>query len=121
MKTRSSRTVICLVALLGLSALAFAGSNEAAVLTSSGVVAVNGNGIPTTTALFRGDKVQTAEGAVVTISSPGSSVLMPANSQLVFNGGILDLTSGSASISTTKGMTARADKYQIAPANSGTA
>ena len=119
----NSRFSCCtiLVVLLGLSALAFAGSNDTAVLRSSGPVAVNGSVAPTTTALFRGDKVQTATGGVVTISSPGSTVLIPANSQMVFNGGVLDLTVGSASISTTKGLSAKIDKYAISPGSSGTA
>jgi hypothetical protein len=119
----NSRFSCCtmLVVLLGLSALAFAGSNETAVLRSSGPVAVNGSAAPTTTALFRGDNVQTANGGVVTISSPGSTVLIPANSKMIFNGGVLDLTVGSASINTTKGLSAKIDKYAISPASSGTA
>ncbi len=120
MKAQCSRGLVCLVTVLILTALAFGGSSDSAVLHSSGAVVVNGAGAPTTTALFRGDKVQTADGAVVTISSPGSTVLVPANSQMTFNGSVLDLTSGSASVSTTKGMTAQADKYLIAPAG-GTA
>jgi hypothetical protein len=107
--------------MLCLPALAFGGSRDTAVLRSSGAVAVNGSVAPTTTALFNGDKVQTAAGGVVTISSPGSTVLIPSNSQMVFNGGVLDLTAGTASISTTKDMAAQMDKYLIAPATSGTA
>src|ERR1035438_4430601 len=121
MKAHCSRSFVCLVAMLCLPALAFGGSRDTAVLRSSGAVAVNGSVAPTTTALFNGDKVQTAAGGVVTISSPGSTVLIPSNSQMVFNGGVLDLTAGTASISTTKGMAAQMDKYLIAPATSGTA
>jgi hypothetical protein len=121
MKTRCLIYFVCLIAILGLPALAFGASSDVAVMSSSGAVAVNGNGTPATTALFKGDKVVTADGAVVTISSPGSTVLIPSNSQMVFNGGVLDLTAGTASISTTKGMAAHTDKYTVAPATSGTA
>ena len=121
MKARCSLRFVCLVATLSLPAFAFGGPSDAAVLHSSGAVVVNGSVAPTTTALFRGDKVQTADGAVVTISSPGSTVLIPSNSQMVFNGGVLDLTAGTASISTTKGMAAHTDKYTVAPATNGTA
>src|ERR1022692_4945400 len=121
MKTRCLIYFVCLLAISGLPALAFGASNDVAVMNSSGAVALNGGVTPTTTALFKGDKVVTADGAVVTISSPGSTVLIPSNSQMVFNGGVLDLTTGTASISTTKGMTAQADKYLIAPATSGAA
>jgi hypothetical protein len=121
MKTRCLIYFVCLLAISGLPALAFGASNDVAVMSSSGAVALNGGVTPTTTALFKGDKIMTADGAVVTISSPGSTVLIPSNSQMVFNGGVLDLTAGTASISTTKGMTAQADKYLIAPATGGTA
>lgn len=121
MKTRCLIYFVCLAAVLGLPALAFGASNDVAVMNSSGAVALNGNVTPTTTALFRGDRVVTADGAVVTISSPGSTVLIPSNSQMVFNGGVLDLTAGTASISTTKGMAAHTDQYTVAPATSGTA
>src|SRR5208283_5940782 len=121
MKAHCLRILVCLAAITSLSALAFAGSGDAAVLRSSGAVVVNGSAAPITTALFRGDKVQTADGGVVTISSPGSTILIPSNSQMVFNGGVLDLTAGTASISTTKGMTAHMDTYMVAPATGGTA
>jgi hypothetical protein len=121
MKARCSASAVCLIALLSLPTVVFAGPTDAAVLRSSGTVAVNGSAVPTTSALFNGDKVQTAEGAVVTISAPGSTVLLPANSQMVFHGGALELTAGSASISTIKGMTAKLDKYSITPASSGSA
>jgi hypothetical protein len=121
MKTRCLIYFVCLLAISGLPALAFGASNDVAVMNSSGAVALNGGVTPTTTALFKGDKVVTADGAVVTISSPGSTVLIPSNSQMVFNGGVLDLTTGTASISTTKGMAAHTDKYTVAPATNGTA
>jgi hypothetical protein len=119
-KTRGLFSFGCLVAALSLTAVAF-GSSNAAVMTSRGSVALNGKACPTTTALFSGDKVATADGAVVTISSPGSTVLIPSNSQVVFNGGALDLTAGTASISTTKGMAAHLEQYVIAPATGDTA
>jgi hypothetical protein len=40
---------------------------------------------------------------------------------MVFNGGVLDLSVGSASISTTKGLSAKIDKYAISPGSNGTA
>lgn len=120
-KPRCLTCFVCLIAILALPMLGFGASSDTAVMSSSGAVALNGKVTPVTTALFKGDKVVTADGAVVTITSPGSTVLIPSNSQMVFNGGVLDLTAGTASISTTKGMAAQTDKYRVAPAASGTA
>ena len=110
----------CLAAIVSLTAPTF-GSSGTAVIASRGAVALNGQPSPTTTALFSGDRVVTSDGGVATISSPGSTVLIPSNSQVVFNGGALDVTAGGASISTTKGMTAQVDQYLIAPATDDTA
>lgn len=121
MRTGCSRGAACLIVMLALGALAFGGSSDSALLRANGGVVVNGIVSPTTTALFTGDKVQTADGGSVTIVSPGSMVLAPQNSEMVFNGGVLDLAEGTASISTTQGMTARVDKYMVSPATGGTA
>jgi hypothetical protein len=112
-----------LLALTLLSAVttSLTASDGAAVLNSSGAVVVNGGDAPKTTALFRGDSVRTSGGALVTISSPGSTVLVPQNSQVVFQGNVLGLEEGTASVSTTTDMTIQASQYSIAPATGGTA
>jgi len=120
MKIHGLLSFRCLVAVLSLTALAF-GSPGTAVITSRGAVALNGKASPTTTALFSGDSVVTSDGGVATISSPGSTVQIPSNSQVVFKGGALDVTTGGAGISTTKGMTAQVDQYLISPATDNTA
>ena len=121
MKIRFLRNLLCTSVMLTSSAcMMWAGSNDTAVLRSSGSVLVNGTSTPATSALFQGDRVQTETDAVVTISSPGSNVLVPANSQVVFHGGVLDVNTGAARISTTKGMSVQADSFHVSPVN-GTA
>ena len=100
-----------------LTALAI--DKPAAVLHSSGDTTVNGTAAATTTALFNGDDIHTVNG-VVTISAPGSTVMVPSSSELVLSENVVNLSSGMASINTTKGMTAQADTFSIAPAT-GTA
>lgn len=91
-----------------------------AVLHSSGTAAVNGSDAAATTALFDGDSIQTISG-VMTISAPGSTVVVPSSSELVLKENAVQLSSGVASINTTKGMSAQTDAYIIAPATAGTA
>ncbi|MGC2111944.1 MAG: hypothetical protein WA655_20670 [Candidatus Korobacteraceae bacterium] len=118
---RVLRVSLLVLMLFATVTTSLAASNGAAVLNSSGAVVVNGGDAPKTTALFKGDTVHTTGGALVTISSPGSTVLLPQNSQVVFQGNVLGLEEGTASVSTTTGMTIQANQYSIAPAAGGTA
>lgn len=118
---RVFRTGLLVSVLVGTVITTLAASDGAAVLNSSGAVVVNGGDAPKTTALFKGDTVHTTSGALVTISSPGSTVLLPQNSQVVFQGNALGLEEGTASVNTTTGMTIQTSQYSIAPATGGTA
>ena len=90
-----------------------------AMLFATGVVRINGSDVPRTSAVFRGDTIVTEASASVTISSPGSVVVLPANSSAVFKGDAIELNSGLAVISTSKGMRTRAAAYEFAPARNG--
>jgi ferric-dicitrate binding protein FerR (iron transport regulator) len=107
---------LALCAVASLSA-----SDSSAVLKSTGVVVLNGAGAPATTAIFSGDTVRTTGGSVLTISAPGSTVLLPQNSQLTFKGNSVNLTGGKATVTTTKGMSVSADQYLISPGPEGSA
>ncbi len=96
-------------------------ADSSAVLKSTGSVVLNGAGAPATTAIFSGDTVRTANGAVLTISAPGSTVLLPQNSQLTFKGKSINLADGRATVTTTKGMSVTTDHYRIAPDATGAA
>ena len=96
-------------------------ADSSAVLKSTGSVALNGAGAPATTAIFSGDTVRTANGAVLTISAPGSTVLLPQNSQLTFKGKSVNLADGKATVTTTKGLSVTADHYRIALDGTGAA
>ena len=97
-----------------------AADKPAAVVHSSGTAAVNGSDAAATTAVFVGDTIQTKSG-VMTISAPGSTVIVPSSSELVLQQNAVQLSSGVASINTTKGMSAQTDALTIAPATAGTA
>jgi hypothetical protein len=97
----------------------YAADKPTALLHSSGTTMVNGSGT-NTTALFDGDEIQTLSG-LVTISSPGSTVLVPSNSRVMYKQNVVNLSGGIASINTTNGMGAQAEGFLIAPANGSTA
>jgi len=115
------RTIVVFLLIALCSVASLAGSHSSAVLKSTGAVVLNGAGAPATTAIFSGDTVRTTTGSVLTISAPGSTILLPQNSQLTFKGNSVDLTGGKATITTTKGMSVAADRYLVGPGASGTA
>src|SRR4029077_16150636 len=98
------RTAVIFWSLVFGCVASLAASDSSAVLKSTGAVVLNGAGAPATTAIFSGDTVRTTVGSLLTISAPGSTILLPQNSQLTFKGNSVNLTDGKASIATTKGM-----------------
>jgi hypothetical protein len=104
------------VVLIGVRALAQVPGS--AVVYTSGVVLVNGKIAPATTALFQGDTLQTTNGASAVIVSPGASISMPENSQLQLQPKGIQVKSGTASVSTSKGTSLHANGYDISPADS---
>ncbi len=121
MNSRSGRILLSLVLVTAFQAFTLiAADKPAAVLHSSGTTTVNGSEAATTAAVFDGDNIQAITG-IVTISAPGSTVLIPSNSELVLKENAVNLSSGAASINTTKGMGAQADAFMIAPATAGSA
>jgi ferric-dicitrate binding protein FerR (iron transport regulator) len=112
--------VVFLLAIV-CSSVSLLAADSSAVLKSTGSVVLNGAGAPSTTAIFSGDTVRTSTGAVLTISAPGSTVLLPQNSQLTFKGKSVNLADGKATVTTTKGMSVTADRYLIAPGTEGSA
>ncbi len=90
-----------------------------AVLQASGKVQVNGVGSRKTTTLFSGDSVQTDAHSVANISASGSSVFVNPNASVKFLGNEVEVDEGGVTITTSVGMTAKADALTIAPTPGG--
>lgn len=112
---------------LGLSLIVvFAAStvladSNAAMLHAKGAVVVNGMAGSRSSALYVGDKIQTNADASVTISSGGSTLVVPANSSIVYQGDAVEVGAGRVQINTSRNMSAKVDEFTVKPANgSGT-
>lgn len=86
-----------------------------AMLNATGTVTVNGSPVSRSTAVFPGDRIQTAGNGFATLTAEGTSVLMSGNSSLVLYEQQVDLGCGGAVINTMKGMSARAGNLVITP------
>ena len=118
--SRQQLLSVILVLSFGCAALGAEGSGApGAMLQSSGRVQVNGVGSRKTTTLFSGDSVQTNAHSVANIIASGSSVLVNPNASIKFLGNAVELDTGDVTITTSAGMTAKADALTVAPTMGG--
>jgi hypothetical protein len=90
-----------------------------AILSSNGIVAVNGVLIKDSSALADNDTVSTGPESVVHITSPGSNTLLASESIAAYSHDAIRLSSGAVSIATSNGMYTQVHKLKFAPANPG--
>jgi ferric-dicitrate binding protein FerR (iron transport regulator) len=93
--------------------------SNAAMLRASGVVTINGTVTSNSSAVFSGDTIHTADNSSVVITSSGSMVAVPSASSIVYRGKAVELGSGAVEVTTSNGFIAKADKFTVTPASSG--
>jgi hypothetical protein len=89
---------------------------NAAVLQPQGNSRLTGSPVVRPTAVFVGDKIHTANGATATLTSRGTTLVLAADSSLVYFGNRVELERGSVLITTARGMSARVADLTISPA-----
>jgi hypothetical protein len=97
------------------SALFAADSSPAAMLYVHGVTMLNGTNVPSSSALFPGDLVQTAEHSVANINASGSVVLVLNESLIQYRPDGLTLKRGGVRVSTSKALVARNGDVTVSP------
>lgn len=89
-----------------------------AMLYTSSSAIVNGTPVSRNTAVFAGDKIAVPAKSAATITLTGSSILVPAESTVTFNGNSVSLDPQTAvAVTTTVGLAAQIGNIKIAPAN----
>lgn len=116
MPERSLRRIVSVLLVVIFPAAMLMADTPTAMLYVSGSAAVNGVAASRSTALFNGDTIQTGEATAVTISSPGSTVLIPANSNVVFGRDAMIVNGGTIVVNTTRGMRTQSSVLTVAPA-----
>jgi hypothetical protein len=104
-----------------LPASMMAADISSGMLYARGAVTLNGSKAPASSAVFAGDTLRTGDDASANISARGSRVLLAANSAAVLGDNALELTSGSALVTTSTGMTAAVRDLTVGPAKDETA
>jgi hypothetical protein len=109
--------MVSCVLLLAFPASVFAADSGAAMLYAHGAAWVNGAHVPTSSAIFTGDLVQTRSDSGANINAPGASITLLSDSLIKFEGSSLDIEHGGVAVATSKGVGTTAGDVRIEPAS----
>ena len=114
------RAVVSLFSTLLFSVAILSGQNTGAMLYAHGNATLNGQPIESSTSIFAGDRLETAESSVATINRNGASIVVNPNSSVQYDQSSIQVLHGTARLSTLAGMSAKVGELTITPEN-GTA
>jgi hypothetical protein len=109
------RSMVSCVLLLIVPASLFAADSAAAMLYANGAAWVNGSHVPTSSAIFAGDMVQTRSDSAVNINASGSTITVLGDSLVQFEGESLKVEHGAVSVSTSKSVATTAGDVRVTP------
>jgi hypothetical protein len=110
------RSAVCLLlAVVFPAQITFAEERASAMLYTSGAAWVNGNGVPTSAAVFSGDLLQTRPDSSASIQSNGSNVIIMADSLVKFEGPAVEIEHGSVRVATSRSMATHAGDVTVKP------
>ena len=120
MLNRTTTRLLSILMILALPLATTLADTHAAMAYIQGSASVNGRTVSDSVAVFPGDAIQTGSRSAASISLKGSTVLVTENSSVTFGDTELSLTSGSAQVRTSKGMTARVASISVTPVSAKT-
>ena len=117
MRTLHLRILSCLMLAIFPCTL-FAADQPAAMVYTHGTALLNSTVIPTSSALFPGDLVETNAESVANINATGSTILVLNNSIVQYEGSSITIEHGAVTVSTSKSLATRAEDFRISPVSS---
>jgi len=115
---RYGSVVVCLLLMVVLGVSVLSAQTGGAMLYANGNVKVNGQAAGDSTSVFSGDRVDVTESSAGSINRSGSSVVVSPNSSIQYDPASVEVIQGSARVSTSKGMSARAGQILVSPKDS---
>jgi ferric-dicitrate binding protein FerR (iron transport regulator) len=101
--------------LLCVMPLTLLADTNGAMVYGKGVVWLNGNPMPDSSAIMPGDQIETKTGSVATINANGSNVIVQAESTIKFDAQSISLEQGSVSVATSQQLIVHAANSTVAP------
>lgn len=112
---RYGSVVVCLLLMVVLGVSMLSAQTGGAMLYANGNVKVNGQAAGDSTSVFSGDRVDVTGASAGSINRSGSSVVVSPNSSIQYDPALVEVIQGSARVSTSKGMSARAGQILVSP------
>lgn len=109
------RAALSGVLVLVIGGSAIAADTAAAMLYGNGVIWLNGSSIPTSSAVFPGDLIQTNRDSVANITCASTSVIVLSDSLVEFQSNAVKLDHGVLTVATSKGMATQAGNVTVTP------
>ena len=113
------RVMTVWMALISLPLSTMAADTGIGILHASGATWINGSAVPKSSAVFSGDLVQTQPGSLASINSPGSNVMLFADSLLKYGKKDIELQHGTVAVMTSNGLSARIGEITVTPVAQG--
>ena len=113
--------LVCWFVLAAFPVSLFAADSGAALLYAKGTAWLNGGTVPSSSAVFPGDLVQTKTDSMADINAAGSSVMILPDSVIKFEGDSVAIDHGSVSVTTAKGLSTRTENFTVTPLSHGQA
>jgi len=107
--------LVSCVLLIGFPLSLFAADSGAAMLYPHGAAWLNGAHIPSSSAIFSGDLLQTRSDSGADISAPGSSIAVLSDTLVQFQGSFLKVEHGGVAVATSRGVATTAGDVHVAP------
>jgi len=112
---RGTKAISALFSMFLFSVSILGAQNNGAILYAHGNVTLNGQALGSSTSIFSGDRLDTADSSVVTINRSGSSVVVNPNSSVQYTQSSIQIMHGTARVSTLSGMSAQVGQLMITP------
>jgi len=109
------KSLITFTAILSFMCVNTGFAATAAILNSAGKVQVNGRSVPSTTAVFAGDRVETTGLSTGTVSISNSSLRIHADSGVILSSDGLEILKGGATVKTSTAYQASVKGISIRP------
>src|SRR5215467_5892454 len=110
------RVVTVWMVLIAMPLWTVATDSSIGMLHASGPTWINGVAVPNSSAVFSGDLVQTQPGSLASINSPGSNVMVFADSLLKYGERDIVLQHGTVAVVTSSSLAARVGEITVTPA-----
>lgn len=91
-------------------------TTPSATLASQGDTSINGKKVPSSIAVFVGDRIQTGESSVATLTAKDASVLMFSQTTLTYGGNYVEMGCGAVALDITgNALSARVQNLVVTP------